>query len=76
MAEPLQMERRQGTYGAVTTFSFRKTITGSSIEDLSIHFRIVSPSYIDPTTIATYVGIAVVVVVVFSIVGFMIKKKR
>lgn len=68
------MEKRQGTYGAVTTFMFEKTITSSSVDDLSIRFKIVSPrsvdQYSDQTTIAVVVGIVVV-----AIVGIAVNRK-
>jgi hypothetical protein len=71
---PFQMEKWQGTYLGVTTFMFEKTITGSSVDDLSIHFKIVSPNYIDPTTIAIVFG--VVAVTILGPVGLIIWKKR
>lgn len=71
---PSEMEKRKGTSGTVTSFTFEKTITGSSVEDLSIYFKIVSPIYIDPTIIVIAVGI--VFVAVLGITGFIIKKTR
>lgn len=71
---PSGMDKRKGGSGTVTSFMFEKTITGSSVEDLSIYFKIVSPNYIDPTIIAIAVGIAIVAVL--GIAGFIIKKKR
>lgn len=73
---PSQMVETQNTYTGGSTFTFIKTITGSSVDDLSIHFKIVSPNYIDPTTIAMYVGIVVVVVAILSIVVFIIKREK
>jgi hypothetical protein len=70
---PSQMEKWQGTYGIVTSFFFDKTITGSSVNDLAISFKIVSPNYIDPTTIAMVAGIAIVVIL--GIAVFIIKRK-
>jgi len=70
---PSQMDKTQGTYGGGTSLMFEKITTGSSVDDLSLHFKIVSPNYIDPTTIAIYVGI--VVVVVLGIVVFIIRRK-
>ena len=67
------MEKNENKVQDTTNILFQKTITGSSVEDLSIHFKIVSPNYIDPTIIAMVVGIPVVVIL--GITGFIIKKK-
>lgn len=77
-ALPLAMtERREVSpiRQGVTTLSFERTISaGERIDDLSIRFRIVSPYYIDPTTIAT-----VSIVVGMAILGlavFIVRKRR
>ena len=72
-AFPSEMEKQEGTYGGVTSFHFEKTITGSSVEDLSVRFGVVSPSYVDPTTIA--VAAVAVVVAILCVVGFILKKR-
>jgi len=70
---PSQMTTSQGTYFGVTSFDFEKTIIGS-VDDLSLHFKIVSPNYIDPIIITIVVSI--LVVAVLGIMGFIIKKRH
>lgn len=57
----------------VTVFWFEKTITGGSVDDLSIHFKIVSPDYVDPTTIA--ITLVVVAVTIFGPI-VLIKRRK
>ena len=70
-----EMEKTENEVQDTTNILFQKTITGSSVEDLSIHFKIVSPNYIDPTTIGIIVGV-VAIPVAIGIVVFTIRKKR
>ncbi len=72
-----QMSKQETPLGQykLTTFTAELS-SGSSIEDFSIHFKIVSPGYVDPTTIAIAVGAAIMVVAVLGIIGFVVKKKH
>jgi len=71
MPQQMTVNREKG--GISARLSFEKDITGGSIEDLSIRFKIGPPNLFDLTIIAIVAGIAVALA--SCVVVFVIKRK-
>jgi threonine/homoserine/homoserine lactone efflux protein len=72
-----QMSKEEQTYQNIKMTTFTAELSpGSSIDDVSIHFKIVSPGYIDPTIIYLIIGLVVVIVTTLVVVGFTTRRKR
>ncbi len=75
-ATPSQMQMQQHGTAPWLYWTSSRTITGSSVDDLAIHFRLVSPGYMDPITILMLIGAAAAAIAVVVIVIFVIWRRR